>query len=90
MNSQKLKVIYKYPLKITEAQQLELPISCTILSAQMQNGELCLWGIVEPDEEKKMFTVKICGTGQEFDCNNQQYIGTVQDRSFVWHIFIKQ
>ena len=39
--------IFKYPLEITDKQALYLPPSSTLLSAREQNGNLCVWALVD-------------------------------------------
>jgi len=37
------KTTWKYPLEITDEQNLMMPEGAEILTAQMQGGTLCLW-----------------------------------------------
>lgn len=80
--------IYKYPLKITDEQQIELPEDVRILTVQMQGGKAYLWAMVDTDAEKVKRTIQIFGTGISVDPDGLAYIGTVQRDGFVWHVFI--
>lgn len=81
--------IYKFPLKITDTQTVEMPPSAKILTAQMQNGNLCLWALVdaEPELEKQPRVIEIIGTGNPFPERLRRYISTVQISAEVWHVF---
>lgn len=86
--------IWKFPLELTDTQQVEMPIGTQILTAQIQNGSIMLWGIVPDDEVNKcstmLLTIEIHGTGSTTRSpHGLTYIGTVQshDGMFVWHVF---
>lgn len=84
--------IFKYPLEITDQQDITLPYNSKILSCQMQGDALQLWALV--DEETDVFcekTIRIIGTGNPINDYDStfKFISTVQDdRDFVWHIFL--
>lgn len=66
---------------------IEMPADAKILTVQNQNGDPCIWALVDPNQkmDARMFT--IVGTGKPFDDTNTVYIGTFQDGPFVWHLF---
>jgi hypothetical protein len=86
--------IYKYPLDLTERQSIRMPSGATILSLQVQHGQICLWAVVDPDAPLMDCVFLIVGTGhplpdevervyaESFTRHPQggggQYIGTVQ------------
>jgi len=82
--------IWKYPLEITDEQDIEMPAAAKILSVQFQHGGLCLWAQVCPSDLPVSRKIIIHGTGHEFR-NDQvlEYIATVQmyDGKLVWHIY---
>lgn len=84
-----MKTIYKFQLEIIDEQIIEVPNNTKFLSAQYQNGVLCLWGIVATEMPKQKTVITIIGTGNQFDYdeNKHDYIATVQQPPFVWHIF---
>jgi hypothetical protein len=89
-----MKVIYKYPLEITDTQTVELPYEHRILSVQAQNGILCLWAAVDLEETFKADrTIRIIGTGNQSDeldfyfSGDMEFISTVQLSGLVWHVF---
>ena len=84
--------IFKYELDITDRQILKLPAGSRILHADNQNGQLCLWAIVDAAKEcATPVEIKIVGTGQpinDLDRERDVYFKTVMSGYFVWHIFI--
>jgi hypothetical protein len=82
--------IYKYSLRITDVQSVKAPRGTRWLSAQMQNGRLCVWATVDPNQPDESHLIRIIGTGNPFPAAAQSgmvFVGTVQDAPFVWHVF---
>lgn len=84
-----MKKIYKYPLTLTDTQFVELPLGAEILTAQMQDNQLCLWAMVNTLSEavKKNRRIEIIGTGNPVPTGNLKYISTVQIGGLVFHVF---
>ena len=86
--------IYKYRLELTDRQTISLPVRAELLDVQIQNGQLCLWAMVEPDAPKTSCEIEIIGTGHEMDHFNEEdlvrhHLATIQTQggAFVWHVF---
>lgn len=86
--------IYKYPIELIEVQDVELPAGAEILHVAFQqlSQQFCLWAIVDPETTQIVSrTIKIYGTGHplKIDTPDQtlNYLGSIQDEPFVWHIF---
>lgn len=85
-----MKTIWKFPLYIVDEQTVQLPDTAQPLSVQIQDGEPCLWALVDPQAPSNPRRVKIFGTGNPVDISgNWNFVGTIQERIFVWHIFIE-
>jgi hypothetical protein len=83
-----MKTIYKYPFRIQDEQMLAMPEGAQILSVQMQGTIPTIWALVASEAPLKPRKIEVYGTGHEIvDLNSLQYLGTVQERGFVWHIF---
>lgn len=82
-----MKTIFKVRLRIVGVQQIKLPQEFTVLSLQMQRGEVMLWAIIDLYCPAIPHTVFCVGTGQQIPEEAGQHIGTVQDGEFVWHFF---
>ena len=83
-------VIWKYQLKITDHQHIEMPCEHNILSVAVQNGVLCMWAEVNPDAYLTEVDIEIIGTGNPIYHTvdyERKFIGTVIMNPFVWHVF---
>lgn len=82
----------KYPLfNVTEAAFNEMvtikaPQSLGINHIEMQHGIVTLWSLVDKDSPAFDRTFRIVGTGHEMEPVGN-YLGTVHERVYVWHIF---
>jgi hypothetical protein len=81
------EAIWKYELEITGEQDIEMPAGATILSVAGQNGKLCLWAYVFPDNPLERRRVEVHGTGNPMKPRDRKFIGTVLLGAFVWHVF---
>jgi hypothetical protein len=81
--------IYKYPLKTTDEQVIQMPFGATILSAQCQMKSICVWAIVNTTAPLENRKFRIFGTGHPFDLtpNEFKFIDTVQMDMLVFHVF---
>lgn len=83
----KSKMIYKYPLVLTEKQSLAMPKNAEILDVQVQNNVIVLWALVDPETNDEVRKFEIFGTGVAMADVTRIYLGTVQKNGFVWHVF---
>ena len=80
--------IYKYNLKRSDSQDIELTKGHEVLSVQVQDSEMCMWVLLDPEAKNEIVSIKMFGTGHEISkVDEMSYIGTVQKNSFVWHFF---
>ncbi len=82
--------IYKYPLPITDEQDLLLPTGSQVLSVAAQNDAVVLYAMVDSAERnKESHHIAIRGTGHEADGINGRFVGTVPMAGglLMWHIF---
>jgi hypothetical protein len=82
--------IWKFPLALDDRQKVIMPEGARILSAQVQDGQLCLWALVDPAAVSKDRTIHIIGAGHPlYRSDSLRYISTVQTFNgvLVWHIF---
>ena len=60
------------------------------------SGDICVWAIVDPEaeiDEKVEYDILQIGTGWDFSQNeldNMEFIGTVKEGFYMWHIFVNQ
>lgn len=85
-----MKIVYKYPLKVEDEQELNLPFGAVVLSANFQGEALCIWALVDMDEDfVKKQIIYIHGTGHPIIEENSRFINTVFIDSLVFHVFVK-
>ena len=86
-----MKTIYKYNLRISDSQYIDLPINSEILSVKNQGDNLCLWALVDTDEDSNTtYEIEIFGTGNEIYDNTtfREFIDTcVMPNGLVLHLF---
>lgn len=89
-------IIYKYtlpePLPFNACVvELELPRGAWVLDFQVQDSEIRLWAVVDPNADKEIRRYLVQGTGhpitQVEDLDDLVWEATVQRGSYVWHIF---
>lgn len=81
--------IWKFPLRIASEQSVRMPRGARALTAQMQDNELYLWAVVDPDEPLESVEVLVCGTGHQLpDLDGWRYLATAQETFYVWHVFV--
>lgn len=83
--------IWKFPLEITDEQNVMMPEGAVILSAQSQSDTLCLWAKVDAKAPLSRRTIRIFGTGHPVPDEPLIFIATAQMLNawgpLVWHIF---
>ena len=84
-------VIWKYQLQIRDVQPVYMPSRAEILSAHEQDGEICIWAMVDPSCPKIRRFIEILGTGNPVpnmeEGISRKLIGTVVMPPYVWHVF---
>ena len=83
-------VIWKYELEIADMQEVTMPDGAELLSVANQDGNLCLWAMVDPSKEKRRRYIEIIGTGNPIFTDmgvDREFIGTAVVDPFVWHVF---
>ena len=86
-----MKTIWKTVIPITDEFEFIWPAGSVPLTVQMQHGELCLWFQCDPDNSVETRTVLVLGTGNPApNLDDTDHLGSVQDRIFVWHVFLKK
>jgi len=81
-----MKTIWKYELT-PGIQSINIPQGGSILTAQTQNGRVCVWALVDPSQKSVIKEFEVVATGQPFESESKRYINTVQISWTVWHVF---
>jgi len=81
--------IWKFPLAVTNFQQVSMPVGAKILALQVQREQPCIWALVDPVALRENINVETFGTGHRIDSMEREYIGTYQlvDGNLIFHCF---
>jgi hypothetical protein len=79
--------IWKFALAVTNRQSFSLPADAKVLCVQTQQGQGVMWVLLNISQAMITRTFRTVGTGNVYEGNVDNYIGTYQLGSFVWHVF---
>lgn len=85
-----MQTVYKYPIKITDEQELQLPKDAQILCVKEQHGEIVLYARVDTANHPVSRTIYCQGTGLNADgLEFADWIDTVllAKGNLVFHFF---
>jgi hypothetical protein len=83
-----MMTIWKYHFAIAKSFDIEMPSPARVLSVQNQDGIPTMWVNVDDKAPMGKHRFYIRGTG--WDCSDvvgYRFLGTIQERGFVWHVF---
>jgi len=84
-----MNTIYKYPIEITDIQEIEMPINAEVIHAGLDpQGTPCVWAKVRTDNKTDIFTFYIVGTGNSIPVMARRHVGSFNHGPFVWHVFV--
>ena len=86
-----MRQIWKWILKDEET-VIQAPVE-RFLTAQLQHGEIAVWGLVETRKPDVEWLLYVVGTGQPLlDSMRGEYLGTVQmlDGLLIGHVFAQK
>ena len=83
------KTIWKFPFKLADVVNIEMPAGAEVVSIQMQGKTPCVWAIVNPDSPLVTKSFAVVGTGHTIPSYVDDYSHkeTLIDGDSVWHIF---
>lgn len=86
------KSIWKFNIESDNSKGIEMPKNAEILTVQEQGGNISLWALVDPKEEKELRYFEVYGTGHDIHYGmgvSREYVGTFQfdGGTLVFHLF---
>jgi len=82
-----MKTVFKYPIEITEHQQIEMPSGSELRYIDIDpNGVPCIWAVVNTDSPIILADIYIYGTGHPIPAG-RNYLKSFQQGSKVYHVF---
>lgn len=85
-----MNTVYKYPIYLHDRQLVDMPWGAKILSVGYDpSGQLVLWAAVDTANLPWLRRIVMVGTGNTIPTpvGSLQFIGTVVQAPFVWHVF---
>lgn len=83
-----MNTIWKFPLARTDKQTVHLPAEFAILSVGLDpQDQICLWAAVTAGPLEYFVEILIVGTGNKLPSDAGDFLGTVNDGPFMWHVF---
>jgi hypothetical protein len=79
--------IWKTQLLKTDYQGIAVPFGAKFLTAQLQAGEWCIWYLCNDQQPMTSRKIVVVGTGHETPSGVLDYIDTIQDGAYVFHLF---
>jgi hypothetical protein len=86
------ETIWKFVLKPVDEQTVEMPSHARVLSAKEQDGEICVWALVNPNDYKTQRMFRVVGTGHTSErLDLWQFVDTVMlaGGALVFHVFTR-
>ena len=85
------RTIWKFPIRLEDAINIFMPIGAEVIAVDVQQGEVCIWAVVDPAAPHECRTFRCAGTGHSLPdgLGRAQHIGTVQldGGALVFHLF---
>ena len=90
-----MNTIWKYPLNLTDTQEVDMPKGAHILTVQRQGlgaEDIVMWAIVNTEAPRELVMIEAFGTGHPIENGERSYIGTLQFGlgTLVFHFFKKE
>jgi len=81
--------IWKFPLKVTDVQDIAIPLGSRLLCVKLQHNVPVLYAHVNPSLEKAPVRVFVHGTGHPVHPEARHYLGTflLNGDHLVFHVF---
>ena len=84
-----MKTIYKYPIEITDKQEIQMPFGAEVIHAGLDpQGMPCLWATVESANSPEPVLVGVVGTGNPMPLHAERHVGSFVQGPFMWHVFL--
>lgn len=81
--------VWKFILPVIDRPLVEMPVGAKVLIAAAQRLDLCVWAIVDPDENRETRAFCVRGTGHAMTGEEGAYVGSAMfdQGRMVFHVF---
>jgi hypothetical protein len=76
--------IFKYRLSLESREMIQTHEGVQFLSVGLQDGFVCVWGLVDEDRPIKPHIIRLVTTGEIFNPEGCEFIGTFQYGAPTW------
>ena len=84
-----MKTIYKYPIKITDEQEITMPQGAKVIHAGRDpEGTPCVWAQVDTEAKPEPVSILVYGTGNPMKYEPLAHVGSFNQGPFVWHVYL--
>lgn len=85
-----MKTVHKFVLQMRDYVTITMPKDAKILKISKQYGDICLWALVDTENELINYEFRIAGTGHMISDNNLEFIETIDIDSgrLIFHVFL--
>jgi hypothetical protein len=84
------EVVWKFPIPATDDFELEMPVGAKVVHVAMQNGEPCVWALVDPTKALELRRFRLACTGDPITVTGD-YVGTFMrwNGALMYHLFVE-
>lgn len=83
-----MNAIWKFSLQIIGINLIKMPDPAKILSTDIQYGYIMIWVMVDTEtKSSQKRKIVVHPTGNSPESIGGEFVGTVQEGGFVWHVF---
>ena len=84
-----MQTIHKYPIEITDIQEIQMPQGAEIIHAGLDpQGNPCVWARVEAENFAAPVRIVVAGTGLPLSREAGGHLMSFKDGAFIWHVFL--
>lgn len=85
-----MKTIYKYPIKITNEQDIAMHAHANVLHVGLDpQGIPSVWAMVDTAKPLRPVSLLVVGTGHPVPVEPLCHVGSFTQNLSVWHVFLK-
>jgi hypothetical protein len=82
------RTVWKFTAPVQDQFAISMPIGAKLLSADIQEGIVCIWALVDPEEGLETRNFRLAGTGHPI-AEHVHFLETMvlHDGALVFHLF---
>ncbi len=87
-----MRIIRRFAFAVEDVVEIQMPEFSTILHAEVQDSQHCLWAIVDTDQPMVTVRFHLVKTGNPTPgaASKQSHVATLKGIHFVRHLFLAE